>query len=153
MRKHARPDIDGPIASGGAKLQLNEFSSPRVLSVKKRLDRNEMGAIIYGAVLRLSLDDRTLAHAQIVIGEKLRRRESFFLSWMDSKVGSGRHSVWISCAVPLHFEYSTTTICTINDSWVALLARSADSRNGLWLVKEPAGITAVEEIISQSACY
>ncbi|HEV7951214.1 MAG TPA: ATP-dependent DNA ligase [Glaciihabitans sp.] len=101
-----------------------------------------MGAIIYGAVARLPMDDRTLAHAHVVIGEKLRRRESFFLSWTDSKIGGGRHSIWISSAVPLHFDYSTTKIHKINPRWLRLLMLSADSAHGMWIVDEPAASIA-----------
>ncbi len=43
-----------------------------------------MGTLIYGhGDLTVDFDDRTLAHLQVVIGTKLRRRESFLLSWSD----------------------------------------------------------------------
>ncbi|MFD3444536.1 hypothetical protein ACFDTO_08055 [Microbacteriaceae bacterium 4G12] len=51
-----------------------------------------MGTLFYGASrLEVTFDDRVLAHLQIVMTSKLRRHESFMLSWsVDRTDGSGR---------------------------------------------------------------
>src|SRR5690242_8838771 len=54
-----------------------------------------MGQLIYGSTT-YALDDRVLAHLQVVVSMKLRRGENFFVSWRSSTAdGSGRQSVWI----------------------------------------------------------
>ncbi|MEF2975639.1 hypothetical protein V3W46_00275 [Subtercola sp. YIM 133946] len=54
-----------------------------------------MGKLVYGdSGTEIEFDDRVLTHLQIVIGAKLRRRESFFFSWKDDPaVGDGRSSI------------------------------------------------------------
>jgi len=50
-----------------------------------------MGRLVYDQVASVEFDDRLLLHFQIVIGIKLRRRESFYFSWRDEQtVGKGR---------------------------------------------------------------
>lgn len=39
-----------------------------------------MGKLYYDSTLNTDIDDRTLAHLQVVIGAKLRRGESFYFS-------------------------------------------------------------------------
>ncbi|MCU1404655.1 MAG: ATP-dependent ligase, partial [Glaciihabitans sp.] len=56
-----------------------------------------MGKLIYGhSDVVIDLDDRHLAHLQVVIGAKLRRSESFFFTWKKDAVGDGqRGSIWL----------------------------------------------------------
>lgn len=98
-----------------------------------------MGVFLYGeAGLKIELDDRVLAHLQLVIGAKLRRKESFFFSWTDSQeVGGGRSSVWMESSVPLVFRYSTSTRHDINREWLEQLTLSSNQPQGLRLVDEP----------------
>ncbi|GAB2981003.1 DUF7882 family protein [Frigoribacterium salinisoli] len=100
-----------------------------------------MGHLIYerGAA-ELRCDDRTLAHLQIVVINKLRRREAFALSWTEPpQAGSGRSTIWLHPAVSLLFRFRISGPVTINHAWVALLARAADSRPGLQILAEPLG--------------
>src|SRR5690606_19485112 len=71
-----------------------------------------VGSLIYGTSgIEISFDDRVLAHLELVINAKLRRRESFMLSWRDSTaVGDGRSSIWLDTAIPLYFRYSGSRI-------------------------------------------
>lgn len=58
-----------------------------------------MGTFHYDASLKVDFEDRVLAHLQIVIGAKLRRGESFYVSWRDDEsVGDGRTAVASSIA-------------------------------------------------------
>jgi hypothetical protein len=98
-----------------------------------------MGALIYGnSDIDVAFDDRALAHLQLVITAKLRRRESFVFSWTNSKdMGSGRSSIWIDSSIPLYFQYSGSRAPSINRQWVEILMDSANSAHGLVFVPEP----------------
>ncbi|QHC60654.1 ATP-dependent DNA ligase [Rathayibacter sp. VKM Ac-2760] len=98
-----------------------------------------MGKLLYGASgVEIEFDDRTLTHVQIVIANKLRRRESFFFSWRDdAAVGEGRSSIWLDPSVPLFFKYFGGRVPSINRTWIDLLTVSANSSGGLQLVQEP----------------
>lgn len=82
-------------------------------------------------------EDRLLAHLQIVISTKLRRNESFFLSW-TARERTGRQAIWIDTGVPIHISYSGGRPPAINRSWVEELAMSANSTGGLVISDEPA---------------
>lgn len=98
-----------------------------------------MGFLRYSATgIEVEFDDRVLAHLQLAMGARLRRRESFFLNWKDTpKVGDGRSSIWVEPSIPLAFNYSTSDTHEINRSWLAVLAESADGPHGMQLTDEP----------------
>jgi hypothetical protein len=99
-----------------------------------------MGVLTYGSSVQhpIELDDRTLAHLQIVIGSMLRLHQSFFFSWLESiDRGGGRGSIWIDASIPLSFSYSTSQRFRINREWLEALMASANSSNGLQLIPEP----------------
>jgi hypothetical protein len=95
-----------------------------------------MGSLTYDRVV-VEIDDRILAHLQLVIVQKLRRGESFVLSWQDSDaVGSGRSSVWLNPAIPLYFKYAGGQAVSLSRQWIEDLSRSANSAQGLVIVSE-----------------
>ncbi|SEN51425.1 MULTISPECIES: ATP-dependent DNA ligase [Cryobacterium] len=95
-----------------------------------------MGSLTYNRVV-VEIDDRTLAHLQLVIVQKLRRGESFLLSWQDSATaGSGRSSIWLNPAIPLYFTFASRHAATLNRQWIEDLSRSANSAPGLVIVSE-----------------
>lgn len=98
-----------------------------------------MGALVYGnSGILISFDDRALMHLQIVISTKLRRRESFLVSWNETVAsGSGRRSIWIDPASTLYFQYLGSRIPTINKAWIDDLMLSANSAGGLFVMPEP----------------
>ncbi len=98
-----------------------------------------MGSLIYGVSgIEISFDDRVLAHLELVINAKLRRRESFMLSWRDAPgVGDGRSSIWIDTAIPLYFRYSGSRVPLIDKEWLEELVVQAGSTRGLVLGEEP----------------
>jgi hypothetical protein len=95
--------------------------------------------LLYGSSkLVIEFEDRVLAHLQIVISTKLRRREPFFFSWADDPaVGDGRSSVWLDSAIPLRFRYSTPERHQLNREWLEQLTQSANQPAGLLLSTEP----------------
>jgi hypothetical protein len=96
-----------------------------------------------GSSMEVGIDDRTLAHLQIVIGMRLQARERFFLSWRDhSDVGSGRSSIWIDPSVCLVFRYTDSSPVRINRSWLDLLGSPEKGSGALFLQGEPGESTA-----------
>ena len=95
-----------------------------------------MGSLTYDRVV-VEFDDRILAHLQVVIIQKLRRGESFLLSWRDAAVvGDGRSSAWLHPAIPLYFKFAGGRAPIINPQWLAQLTRSANSSQGLVVTGE-----------------
>lgn len=56
-----------------------------------------MGSLYYGdAQDAIQIDDRALAHLKVVIATKLRRNESFTLSWRHPEGDApGRSTLWL----------------------------------------------------------
>jgi hypothetical protein len=97
-----------------------------------------MGKLIYDVNTTTEIDDRALAHLQIVMISKLRRRESFAFSWKNpASEGDGRSTVWIAPQLALHFRYSGGRPPTVNRRWVDAMMASANTAAGLHLVPEP----------------
>lgn len=109
-----------------------------------------MGRFTYQAGQRVDIDDRSLAHLQVVIANKLRRNESFVFTWRDDvSVGNGRTSVWLHPAVALAFKYYGGRHPRLNRAWIEALAMTANAPTGLYLVPEPpedaeAGVEGLE---------
>ena len=83
------------------------------------------------------MTDRLLAHLQVVISMKLRRSESFFLTWRNEPAGtSGRNSLWIDNGVPIFCEFESSEIPLINRAWIDTLTQSAGTNFGLQITAE-----------------
>jgi hypothetical protein len=98
-----------------------------------------VGKLLYGAGrLEIEFEDRVLAHLQLVLSTKLRRREGFFFSWRDDPaLGDGRSSIWLETSIPLRFTYSTSERHQLNREWLEELTHSANQPQGLFLSTEP----------------
>jgi len=95
-----------------------------------------MGSLIYDSTV-VEFDDRLLLHLQIVIVNKLRRRESFAMSWRDSpEIGDGRSTIWLDPSIPLYFKFAGSRTPTIDRDWIERLAESAASSSGLLVTDE-----------------
>lgn len=98
-----------------------------------------MGRFSYSKQARLDVEDRALAHLQVVIGNKLRRHEAFYFTWReDPSTGNGRKSVWMHPGVDLEFTYFGSRQPSLNPDWLEALSMVANSSRGLYLVHEPA---------------
>jgi hypothetical protein len=93
-----------------------------------------MGFFVFDDTRAIPLDDRVLAHLQIVIVDKLRRRESFGL---NLKSDGTMVTMWLSCYTPLQFIYEGNRQPRINWRWVDLLAAEAGFTGMLELRPEP----------------
>lgn len=97
-----------------------------------------MGSLAYDG-LTIRFEDRILAHLQIVIVQKLRRQESFLMSWRDSdSVGDGRSSIWLDPSIPLYFKFDGGHAPEVNRAWLEVLVLSAQSPHGLIVTSEHA---------------
>lgn len=98
-----------------------------------------MGRFHYNTLVKTEVEDRVLAHLQIVIGNKLKRGESFYFTWRDDpSVGDGRRAVWIHPSADLDFKYYGSRAPSINRTWLEKLAHAANSTGGLFVMSEPA---------------
>ncbi|MCU1441677.1 MAG: hypothetical protein JWP85_2674 [Rhodoglobus sp.] len=100
-----------------------------------------MGRLVYGpAGSEFEFDDRLLAHLRVVIVTKLRRRESFTLTWeVGGSRGGGRVSLWLDPSVSLEFHFLGGREVSLNRAWVDALASVAASSVGLIPLPEPEG--------------
>ena len=96
-----------------------------------------MGHLVYDSSTRVTFEDRVLAHLEIVIVSKLRRRECFAMSWRESSEnGSGRSTLWLDPSIPLRFRFDGSRPPTVNREWVERLATSAAGSSGLVVTDE-----------------
>jgi hypothetical protein len=99
-----------------------------------------VGTLFYGPTAKeLPIDDRVLAHLQIVILTKLRRGESFSFQWeKPAQEGSGHSTIWMHPMIFLEFDFVGSRSIALNKAWVEELSLHANSGHGLILVPEPA---------------
>lgn len=93
-----------------------------------------MGSLHYGSPpATFELDDRALAHVELVVLAKLRRNESFALT-LDTP--SGRSTIWVNAASTLRFDLGPEPR-EINRAWLDALIDSANTTAGMRVVPEP----------------
>ncbi|WAA67848.1 hypothetical protein [Microbacterium oxydans] len=97
-----------------------------------------MGSLYYGdAKAPIQIDDRALAHLKVVIATKLRRNESFTLSWRHPEGDApGRSTLWLHPSIPLRFVFQEPESPELSRKWIEELAHSASSSGGIMLVEE-----------------
>ena len=98
-----------------------------------------MGTMLYGTPpSEIHLEDRVLAHLKAVIVSKLRRAESFLVSWeIPEGEGEGRMSLWMHPSIPLQFVFAEPHRPQLNQAWMEEMARTATSAEGLRIIPEP----------------
>lgn len=92
-----------------------------------------MAHLFYGNTTEpIEMPDRLLAHVKVVIATKLRRNESFTLSWRHpADEAPGRSTIWIQPAIPLRFVFDTVEPDSLDNAFLKELANSANSSGGL----------------------
>ena len=88
-----------------------------------------MGKFIYNSSQReIEIDDRVLAHLRVAILNKLRRSESFAMTWEHGvENGSGRTTFWLHESIPLQFVFSGNRAPKLNRLWIEQLLLAANS--------------------------
>jgi integrase len=90
-----------------------------------------MGSLFYGnAIEPISIPDRLLAHIKVVVATKLRRGESFTLTWRHVD-GSGRSTIWVQPSIPLRFTFSSPEAEKLDSALLKRFADAASSSAGL----------------------
>lgn len=96
-----------------------------------------MGLLSYAGIAEYEFEDRVLTHLKVAIGMKLRRQESFFISWSNpSELGSGRYSLWVSPSTPLAFRFSGSRAPELNRVWIDVLSSLSHTPRGLIVISE-----------------
>lgn len=95
-----------------------------------------MGQLFYDHIgPAVEIDDRTLAHLKVVITTKLRRGESFTLSWKNPDA-HGRNTIWIHPTIPVKFDFDGPEPMDLNRVWIQHLADSSNGGGGIVLTGE-----------------
>ncbi len=82
----------------------------------------------------IEIEDATLAHVKIVIGTKLRRNESFMMTWLSRpETTSGRMTIWVHPSIPLILEFDDPAMPAIDPKRVAHMMDQLNSRGELML--------------------
>lgn len=93
-----------------------------------------MGQLLYGSPPdAFEVDDRVLAHLEVVMLAKLRRNESFALS--IDRADAGRSTIWIGTNSALQFRFNTGRH-EINRAWLEQLIDSANTPAGMRILPE-----------------
>ncbi len=97
-----------------------------------------MGTIYYGGgAMPIHIEDRALAHLKVVIATKLRRDESFTVSWRHpDDQPRGRSTIWLHPSIPLRFVFDDPEPAELSREWIEELANSASSTGGIMLIAE-----------------
>ena len=97
-----------------------------------------MGTIYYGGGgMPIHIEDRALAHLKVVIATKLRRDESFTVSWKHpDDQPRGRSTIWLHPSIPLRFVFDDPEPTELSRAWIEELANSASSTGGIMLIAE-----------------
>ena len=92
-----------------------------------------MGFLYYGSETQpAEMPDRILAHLKLVTTTKLRRGESFTLTWRHAAgAPEGRTSIWMQPSIPLRFVFDASEPEQLDPDYLQVLANSANSANGL----------------------
>lgn len=91
-----------------------------------------MGHLFYGADTEpIAVPDRLLSHLKVVAATKLRRGESFTLSWRHPDGEAGRTTLWLQPAIPLRFVFASAEPEKLHSATLKDMADMANSSAGL----------------------
>ena len=92
-----------------------------------------MGHLYYGnSAEPFEIPDRVLAHLKVVVSTKLRRAESFTLSWRHgADTAPGRTTLWLQPSIPLRFQFAGAEPEALNPAHLKDLVTQANSSSGL----------------------
>lgn len=112
-----------------------------------------MGTIFYGGSdTPIHIEDRALAHLKVVIATKLRRDETFTLSWTHPEdQPRGRSTIWLHPAIPLRFVFDDPEPTELSREWIEDLANSANSSGGITLVAEHFDTGPIQVVSDEAA--
>lgn len=97
-----------------------------------------MSILYYGASEHpIEIEDVTLAHLKVVIATKLRRNESFTVSWQhDGDQPLGRSTIWLHPSIELRFEFADPNPPELDPARIQAIANSASTSGGILIPRE-----------------
>jgi hypothetical protein len=97
-----------------------------------------MGTFYYGTSTEtLRVEDHVLAHLKLVVVTKLRRDESFTISWTKPvSRGAGRCTLWVHPAIPLRFVFDTSEPVSVDRTLLNSLNESSFTARGIVIPTE-----------------
>ncbi|WP_314506753.1 hypothetical protein [uncultured Microbacterium sp.] len=109
-----------------------------------------MGYLFYGSADPIEIPDRLLAHLKVVVATKLRRSESFTLSWRHTEdIPGGRSTIWLQPSIPLRFVFHSESD-SLDPALLVSFAQASNSSQGLTIeldmLAEPA--LAVSDLVA-----
>ncbi|MCR2784841.1 MULTISPECIES: hypothetical protein [unclassified Microbacterium] len=112
-----------------------------------------MGTIFYGGeTMPIRIEDRALAHLKVVIATKLRRGESFTVSWRHGDDDPpGRSTIWVHPSIPLRFVFDDPEPAMLSREWIEELANSANSSGGIMLVTDHDDQTSTDPLTESAS--
>ncbi|KEP76229.1 von Willebrand factor A [Microbacterium sp. SUBG005] len=91
-----------------------------------------MGHLFYGTSTEpIRIPDRLLSHLKVVMTTKLRRSESFTLSWTHVDGTPGRSTLWLQPAIPFRFVFDSAEPESLDATTLKNMADMANSSAGL----------------------
>jgi hypothetical protein len=86
----------------------------------------------------------------VAIATKLRRQESFTLSWTHPDgEPRGRSTIWLHPSIPLRFVFDEPTPPPLQQDRITTMANAANSSGGITIAASdmlPGGATAVQPV-------
>jgi hypothetical protein len=97
-----------------------------------------MGQLWYGSSnTPIEIEDEALAHLKLIIITKLRRDESFTISWTHpTHQARGRSTIWLHPSIPIRFVFDTPDPCEVDPERLEEMAASAHSTGGIQVKAE-----------------
>ena len=94
-----------------------------------------MGRLKYdGTAEPIIIDDGMLAHLKIIIGTKLRRNESFLMTWVrDDGSEDARITIWVHPAIPLQFGFDSAVLAPIDPERITTIMTALNATGELVL--------------------
>jgi hypothetical protein len=94
-----------------------------------------VGLLYYGTDAQpAEIPDRVLAHLKVVATTKLRRGESFTVTWRHAtEAADGRTSIWMQPAIPLRFVFDDPEPEKLDPEYLHTLANAANTSSGVYI--------------------
>ena len=98
-----------------------------------------MGSLEYNSSRPpIQVDDATLAYLKLLIGTKLRRNESFMMTWLPQQEdATGRLTIWMHPSIPLIFSFDHAAMPPIDSKRLEHLMEHLNARGELVLDQLP----------------
>ncbi|MGX1792196.1 DUF7882 family protein [Microbacterium sp. NPDC055312] len=82
----------------------------------------------------ITIDDETLVHLKIVIGTKLRRNESFLLTWLrGDDAEDARTTIWVHPAIPIQFGFDAAVLPPVGPERITAIMMALNASGELVL--------------------